>query len=299
MIGIMRRLCCLACLLSVLVAPAAASELDDALFAYDHGAGPHAVELLTPLAEAGEVKAQEALLHIYAYGEGVSADEKLTYKWSLRAAEQGSPIGENSLGVTYDEGQAGVDKNPAEAKRLFQQAAAKGNAKARYSLGLNYLLGRTEKPDPIMAIAYFEASADAGYELGRMMTALLLSSGQYGVLKDDAMAAHYYELAAETGNLGAATALELRTLRPDAPADQAAQGIKWLLLAERGGCETGTALMRLLAPHVDPAAVVAGARLADGWAKAHPRRDPHVHAEDRLDGCLPLDAFLGQPFPGA
>ena len=287
------------CLLPVLFAHSvAAGELEDALYAYDHGAGPRAVELLTPLAEAGEVKAQEALLHIYAYGEGVPVDLDLTYKWSLRAAELGSPIGENSVGASYSRGEAGLTKDVAEARRWFRRAVGKGNVKAKYALGQNYLLGLTEKADPIMAIAYVEAAADAGYEKAQLLAGSLLASGRYGVLRDDAMAVHYYELAAENGNLGAYVFLGVQALFTPTPFSQRAEGVKWILLAERGGCNVARPWIDIVIMQAPPT-FAKGVRLANEWATSHGPRDPHVHAEDLTDGCPPVPSLLRTPSQGA
>ena len=149
-----------------------------------------------------------------------------------------------------------------------------------------------------MGIAYLEASADAGYERAQLLAGSLLASGEYGVLKDDAMAIHYYELAAEKGNLGAAILLGTHALIPPASFGQRSEGVKWLLLAKRGGCDVARPWMDMVIMQV-PEAVIEGARLADEWARSHGPRDPHVHAEDRTDGCPPAPSFPRSPLQGA
>src|SRR5208337_1204151 len=70
-------------------------------------------------AEAGDVKAQAELGLTYEYGlAGVQRDLSEALKWYRRAAEQGDGSAAHSLAGMYFEGR-GVEKNYSEAARLY------------------------------------------------------------------------------------------------------------------------------------------------------------------------------------
>jgi hypothetical protein len=271
----------------MLASPARADALTDALFAYDHGAGPKAVELLTPLAEAGVVRAQEALLHVYAYGEGVPKDQVLTLKWSLRAASEWSAIGENSVGASYAKGEAGLKQDLPEALRWIRIAAARGNAKANYVLGQYAMFGLAGfAKDQVLGAEYVKVAADGGYEPAMLVEATLLDFGN-GVPKDEDLAERYLRRAALAGNTNADILLGLKLLNKPPSAAKAAEGVKWLLVADFEGCEQGLHLVAQLSKNLPKGVIDSGVADATDWSQRRPPRDPHVHAEDPTDGCPP------------
>jgi hypothetical protein len=73
-----------------------------------HGNYGKAVDIWTPLAEAGEAKAQTALAGMYAAGLGVEPDFTKARKWFRKAARQGDPEAAMGLGALYARG-LGVD----------------------------------------------------------------------------------------------------------------------------------------------------------------------------------------------
>ena len=57
--------------------------------------------------------------------------------------------------ISLDEGR-GLTRDPARAVDWFQQAAAKGSAKAQFSLGIRFAEGRGVARDPGRALHWFE-----------------------------------------------------------------------------------------------------------------------------------------------
>jgi TPR repeat protein len=81
------------------------------------------------------------------------------------AADQGFSQADCNLGVIYENG-AGVDRDPAEAVRLYRLAAEKGNAQAQCNLGMECVYGKNVPRDPVEALAWFMVSANSGYSRG-------------------------------------------------------------------------------------------------------------------------------------
>ena len=77
-----------------------------------------ALEILKPLAEQGEAKAQVYLGEMYFNGKGVPQDDKQAVKWWKLAAEQGVALAQFSLGLIYEHGQ-GVPQDYALAHMWF------------------------------------------------------------------------------------------------------------------------------------------------------------------------------------
>jgi TPR repeat protein len=63
--------------------------------AYDAGDYITALKEWTPLAEAGDVKAQYNLGEMYALGRGVPQDHDESVKWNRLSAEQGYAMAQN------------------------------------------------------------------------------------------------------------------------------------------------------------------------------------------------------------
>ena len=114
--------------------PAVAGSLDDALAAYRSGDEVAAIRMLTPLAESGNVKAQDTLGDIYWYGDGTPANCAASLSWSKRSAELGSGEGANAMGFNYSVGQC-IEQNDAKAIEWYRKGAAAGSLKSGRGAG--------------------------------------------------------------------------------------------------------------------------------------------------------------------
>ena len=97
--------------------------------AYDRGDFASALEEWRPLADQGDVFAQEKLGDIYANGRGVPQDYARAMKWYRLAAEQGDAFAQVDLGSMYFDG-LGVAQDREEAMKWFRLAADQGDAYA-------------------------------------------------------------------------------------------------------------------------------------------------------------------------
>lgn len=152
--------------------PAAADDWGDALAAYDAGRYGEAIELLTPVAEAGKVEAQNMLAHIFAYGHGTEIDAALAFEWTRRAAELGNAEAQSKLGQHYLDG-VGVEKDLGLAHHWMALAADQYEPTALYNLATMTMHGMGTEQDPVGAInLYYAATAlheqNAIYALARV-----------------------------------------------------------------------------------------------------------------------------------
>jgi len=113
------------------------ANLDSAKAAYEAGDYETAIELLIPLARAGDAQAQSNLGFMYQEGKGIPQDYAEALKWFRKAAVQGNALGQSNLGLMYAEGK-GIPQDYAEALKWFRKAAVQGDAQAQFNLGLMY-----------------------------------------------------------------------------------------------------------------------------------------------------------------
>jgi hypothetical protein len=100
----------------------------------------------------------------------------------------------------FDEGVAAYNRGDyATALREFRPLAEQGHAKAQYSLGRMYHLGRGVPQDYVEAVKWFRAAAEQGHAFAQQNLGIGYLNGQ-GVLQDYVLAYMWFNLAAVRGN---------------------------------------------------------------------------------------------------
>jgi len=125
---------------------------------YRDGEYAKALDLVRPLAEAGDAKAQALFGVMNQRGRGVAQDYEAALQWFRRAADQGDVASMFYLGLMYAEGQ-GVPKDDAESMKWFRLAAERGDPQSPYNLALSYAKGETGEPDNVSAYMWFSLAA--------------------------------------------------------------------------------------------------------------------------------------------
>ena len=97
MVRLIPRAAAVAAVLCALATPAWAGYKEGAA-AYKQGNYKTALRELWPLAEQGHMNAQLLLASCYMFGKGTARNPVEAEKWMRKAAEQGSPLGQLSLG---------------------------------------------------------------------------------------------------------------------------------------------------------------------------------------------------------
>jgi TPR repeat protein len=103
-----------------------AGPFEDALAAYNRQDYARAVQLLRPIAESGNVRAQFLLGFMYEGGMGVPEDDTEAAKWYRRAADTGDDYAQYHMGVMHRDGQ-GVPRDLVRAYMWLDLAAMRGH----------------------------------------------------------------------------------------------------------------------------------------------------------------------------
>ena len=178
----------LAVILSLAFTPVAAQDFEIGKAAYYAGDYATALQEWTPLAEAGDVDAQNWLGAIYSNGDGVLQDYAEALKWYKMAAEAGDVEGQSKLGNRYRLG-IGLPQDDAEAFKWYRLAAVQNDASAQYSIGYMYRNGNGVLQDNVMAHLWLNiASANGGELAGRKRDELADSMTPAAIEKAQSMA---------------------------------------------------------------------------------------------------------------
>jgi localization factor PodJL len=155
---------------------------------------------LIDAASAGDPGASHEIAIRFAQGRvGGAPNFEMAAAWLDRAARAGIAPAQFRLGGLYEKG-LGVRKDPAEARRLYMAAAAKGHAKAMHNLAVLYAAGTADgAPDYAAAAGWFRKAAaygtvDSQYNLG-----ILYARGS-GVERDFVESYKWFTLAIKGGD---------------------------------------------------------------------------------------------------
>ena len=150
-------------------------------------------------ASAGSRRAMFQLGRAYA-AAGQMSEAVAVYR---KAVEKGSTSAMVELGVLYCTGN-GVAKDGAQAKSLFQRAAAAGNPRGDANIAM--ISGGGANADPVQARAAMSKAAEANSPEAQFQLGLMLANGDGGP-KDDVAARALFEKAAAKNHAGAMVAL--------------------------------------------------------------------------------------------
>jgi TPR repeat protein len=119
-----------------------------------------AVHWFKKSADQGYADAQFRLGHLYETGaEGLPANAHEASKWFAKAATQNHPGAANNLGVMHEYGNA-VELSKTEAFRLYQLAAAGGDAKGMSNLGRCYAMAIGVTKNPLEAYRWLKRASN-------------------------------------------------------------------------------------------------------------------------------------------
>lgn len=145
-------------------------------------------------AEQGNVGAQVSLGILYGQGLGVAQDYEESYKWFLKSGGQGDMLSQFNLGMLYEHGQ-GISQNYEEAVKWYRLAADQGYSLSQFNLGVMYSKGKGMPQDYVEAARWYLLAADQGLAKAQKNLALFYATGR-GVTQDFIQAHKWMNLAA-------------------------------------------------------------------------------------------------------
>ena len=153
-------------------------------------------------ADKGSTSAMVELGVLYGTGAGVAKDEAQARRLFERAAQAGNPRGVSNLAALG----GSTASDPARARDLLAKAA-ETNAEAQYQLGMMLAEGKGGAQDDVAARALFEKAAAQNHPGALERMGAFAQAGRGGP-KDSDAAKGYYERAAALGDEDAKKALE-------------------------------------------------------------------------------------------
>ena len=165
---------------------------------------PEAMAAWRKAADSGSTSAMVELGVLYGTGAGVTRDEAQARKLFERAAQAGNPRGVSNLAALG--GGSGPTANPARSRELLAKAA-ETNAEAQYQLGMMLAEGRGGATDDIAARSLFGKAAAQNHAAALERMGAFAQAGRGGPKDSDAAKA-YYERSAALGDEDAKKALE-------------------------------------------------------------------------------------------
>jgi TPR repeat protein len=163
---------------------------------------PDAVGAYRKAVDKGSTTAMVELGVMFGTGTGVPKDEAQARALFERAAAAGNPRGVTNLAALT----GGAPADP-RSRAMFAKAAETGSAEAQYQLGLMAADGVGGPRDDAAARAWFDKAAAQGHPGALERMGAFAQSGRGGP-QDASAAKAYYEKAAALGNEDAKAALQ-------------------------------------------------------------------------------------------
>jgi TPR repeat protein len=144
------------------------AELEKGIRAYYDGNYNTSFELLYPLAEEGEARAQFRIGVMYRYGRSVSKNSDLSEKWFtlalptvLRRAQTGDAWAQTDLGTAYEIG-ISLTQDFERAAYWYRLAAEQNYPGAQTNLGVLYANGEGVSYNRSKAVFWLKKAASQG-----------------------------------------------------------------------------------------------------------------------------------------
>jgi TPR repeat protein len=154
-------------------------------------------------ADKGSSAAMVELGVMYGTGAGIAKDPAKARELFERAVKAGNPRGVSNLAAI----DGGTPSDPVEARTMLEKAAEANSAEAQFQLGVMYAQGTGGAKDDVAARALFEKAAAQNHAGALEWLGAFYETGRGGV-EDKAAAKTYYQRAAALGDDDAKAALK-------------------------------------------------------------------------------------------
>jgi len=202
----------------VLGASSRDARWDQATREYQAGRLTEFAQLISAMAEDGDVMAQGWLGSLFLSGTGFAKNETKALEWFRRAADAGEPGAQYNLGDMYLQG-VGVQEDPTEAERWYSlafegylQAAEAGDPNAQYRVGFMLEFGAGVTKDLGASASWFEKGSAQSHPASQRELGMFYLQGK-GVAQDRTKAENLLILAARAGDVTAQEQLTKMKIR--------------------------------------------------------------------------------------
>ncbi len=224
----------------IITALAFAGDYEDGVAAYGKKDYQAALLLFKRSYAAGEARAANYIGLMYRDGIGVARDKKEAKRWFKLAAEKGNADARYHLGVMYLDVDRRLKKHykeNSEAYRLILKAARQGHAEAQFRLGEMYENGEEVPQDRKKAFKWYTASARSGFVDAEYNLGISYLIG-WATPKDVKEAVKWFAMAAEAGKDEAAFDLGFMYKNGERIPQDYTEALRWFRMsADRGNAE--------------------------------------------------------------
>jgi hypothetical protein len=188
----------------------------------------------------GDAKSQMTVGTFYIF-----KDEKIAegLKWIRKSSDQGNPVAQCFLGVSYFEGNF-VDKDTDKGVEFYRKAAIQGYQPAQSRLADCYLYGWTVKKDQMEALKWYHLAALQGDTLAMNNIGSMYLHGE-GVKEDYTEAFKWFHKAAMAGNAGSQLTLGQMLSVGDGCEKDEVEAYAWLKISAEEEADAHKELMGL------------------------------------------------------
>ena len=191
---------------------------------------------LEKVAQEGKPAAQADLAQYYLLSEQYDQ----AFVWFKKAAHNGEAEGFYGLGLCYEKGWCGVEKDLKKAFRFYKKAARKNSPGGLYKTALFLHDGTAGKAQPKKALAYMQRAAEKGSTSAQHFLALSYTEGEtQGITQDYQKAAYYWQKLAEKADPTACFNLGYLYYYGYGVPKDLRRAFEWDLCAAQGGLAEG------------------------------------------------------------
>lgn len=182
-------------LVFAMASAAYADDLEDARRAYGAGEFTEASTLLRPLAREGNVEAQYLLGRLYEQGDGVAKDTAEAKRLYNQAAAKGHKLAGERLAI-FGSAQSGEE---SVALGWYLPAAKQGDTDAQYNLGYMYETGWGVSTNEKEAVRWYHEAANSGHDQAQLRLGMMYIVGA-GVTASKATGIDWLRKSAASGS---------------------------------------------------------------------------------------------------
>ncbi len=142
------------------------------------------------------------MAELYTTGKLVEKNEQKAFRLFKKSAELGYSEAQTKMGEIYRTGSFGKEESPKESFKWYLKAANQGDASAQFYVGYYYASGYGVNKDDNLAFEWYNKAAEQNNKSALNNLAVCYKYGR-GTMIDLTKAVYYYEKSAKLGNVTA------------------------------------------------------------------------------------------------
>ena len=187
-----------------------------------------AVAYLTRASDMGRTDAMRALSDLYRTGQGTVPSVEKSESLLKKASQSFDRDATKRLGDSH------FEKDPKQALKYYEQAAAAGHLEAAYIAGVMYAENFQIRPNSAKSAALLKQAAEGGHAAAQADYGLLVYQG-YGATRSDTEAAKWFEKSARNGDKEGQFLYAFTLAKGEGVAQNFEEAYYWLLKSDKSG----------------------------------------------------------------